>query len=212
MAYYHTKFTDIGDSTTMKSGGYYEKVNPDTGCPQLIYAGGGPIGFNTADEPAACGSKSPEASLFAVIFNTKKEGNYHIYQTHKDPDIDISDCAHDFCVSEEVRWKNPETDPIEFTKLTEVFVPRQAIKDVLYAYYDRPHNPNLLWADQVKEGLSALINGDMAYPTNLWDQWDKENVFQPGFTPEGPSSMTLTDAGFLEPKNKSHSEHPLAHH
>lgn len=197
MTYYHTKPTDIGNTVTMKNGGYYEKVHPETGCPQLQYAGGGPIGFAIADTPAISGSVSPEASLFAVLFNTKQTGEYHIYETSKEPDLDISNCGHDFGIMEEVRWENPAETPIEFTKHTSVCVPRHAIKDILYAYLGNPHNPNILWAEQIKNGLSDLIDGN-EYPTQLWEQWDKEPVFQPGFIPDGPSSTTLTKDGYLK--------------
>jgi hypothetical protein len=91
--YYRTTPTDRGDVVSYDEGGFYEKIKDGT--PQLASIGSDYTGFARSQTPEVCASLSAAASLFASA-HQGSPGEYHIYKTDRNPDIDISDAMHDF--------------------------------------------------------------------------------------------------------------------
>lgn len=175
VSYYYCTTTDFGADFVRTNGGFYEAIKDGT--PQPVYAGNEYIGFETSSTPEVCASKSPEAALFAVIHNEKRSGVYHIYATTHTPDVDISTAGFDFNILEEVRYQNPDDDPIAFTRAHTVSVPHAAVEDVGNAYDDETPTIASEWAEAVKDGLATLI-ATGGYPEELeWDnpyaEWDQ---------------------------------------
>lgn len=199
--YYRVTTIDYGDEVTIRNGGYYESVDTSSGCPELQYVGGQPIGFATSDKPQVCGSHSKTGALFAAAFNTKEPTTYYIYTTADKPDYDLSDCPYDFHITEEVRWTTTNDNPVRLSKDTAVALPQTAIEDILSAYEYAPHNPDPAWTDYIKQHLDkTLTDASYSYPTNLagsfaHPQLDRDNTEDridqdPQITADGNQQLT----------------------
>lgn len=168
--FYRTTTTDFGDTVTHDTGGYYENVVDGT--PQLVSIGDY-CGFQQSDTPEICASLTPEASLFAAAHNGTA-GQYHIYRTPTEPDVDISTAPFDFSIINEVRYQHPEHEPVAFTHYDTITVPERLITDIGLSYL--PPGPSIIrpWAIQVRDMIRAtlLATDSEPYPENITERID----------------------------------------
>jgi hypothetical protein len=165
--YYHASLEDFGLQMEFNQGGYYEKTD-ENGVPQQNRIGGEYIGWKHSNTEQFCASKTPEAAVFAKVQNLTNETGGHggdqptpitVYELTKEPDVDLSNTViGDFSVIEEVRYDNPDENPIKGTKLKTVMIPPLARGDISLAYL--PDGPYLIehWATEVKSALKELID------------------------------------------------------
>jgi len=109
MSFYWTT-TEITDKNiTIENGGHYEALNRDIN-PSTVKISHDII--PSSDISELCVSGSPEASLFAKIQSSQKEGKYYIYKTDERPDTELSNISLDFGVLEEYRYNMDKRDSV----------------------------------------------------------------------------------------------------
>lgn len=173
MAYYHAANVDHGERFTFDAGGHYERV--ENGVPQQRIACGHFAGWELSDVEELAASKSPEAALFAKLKNMAEgSGNtatqpitIPIYRIQREPDADISDSVvGDFAMIEEVRYRDPSSDPVIGERTRLVTLPGHALGDVDLAYL--PDGPHIIseWAEAVKQALKHAVDGG-EYPDDV---------------------------------------------
>ncbi len=168
--YYRTGTVDYGTATTLIKGGYYERI--ENGIPQL--AGfDGYTGFKRSNTPQVCASTTPAGSLFAAAHNGEP-GEYHIYQTDQEPDVDLSNAPFDFPLLDEVRYDTPSENPVTFTHHQTVTVPERAITDIGLTYLPPGANIIRKWGEAVKTVLRNTLLSGADYPKDVTDRIDVE--------------------------------------
>jgi predicted ribonuclease toxin of YeeF-YezG toxin-antitoxin module len=167
MSFYWTT-TEITDKNiTIENGGHYEALNRDIN-PSTVKISHDII--PSSDISELCVSGSPEASLFAKIQSSQKEGKYYIYKTDERPDTELSNISLDFGVLEEYRYNMDKRDSVNLDLFKTVTAPLQPIKDIKLAYEISEKNQvNERYAESIKSHLKALIKG-RAYPTNALEK------------------------------------------
>lgn len=162
--YYRTTPVYLGDTVTFNTGDYYEKI--ENGVPKLLSCSNGYGGFVRSNIKEVCASHSPAASLFGAV-KGGGAGAYFIYAIQQDPDVDISSAAFDFSVLEEVRYRNPKSNPVSGTHFATVYLPDRASTDVELAYL--PPGGGIIheWATAIKSVFETMISYDTVYPDNI---------------------------------------------
>lgn len=188
-AVYHAAETYVGDEYTFDAGGVYEKVE----CGKLVYATDEKRRVKLHDTPQLAASNTPEACIIARIDNNNKATGgpglsqpcVSVYEITKKPDVDLTECAdRDFSVLEEVRFNNPEENPVHATHHMTIVLPQRVSKDVFQIYntdvdvagaptpeHDGWYCP--ITADAVKKSIRAYINtGEYPDPVTHIDTKD----------------------------------------
>lgn len=150
--YYRCTFRYRGYEFWQSSGGLYESVT-DNG--ELDTTENGLT--KQSDIPEVCCSKSPEAALLGAIQNRHSAGIYHVYETRKNPDVDISSAnERDFALLEEVRFRS-ESIPLKFRKYDSVNISQEVVTEIQEAYGLGRSQFSKEDIETVKENLSLLL-------------------------------------------------------
>jgi hypothetical protein len=168
MAYFWTTFGDRRETIKIQNGGHYEALDRDK-TPATVKMGAGSI-TPSSDVPELCVSGSPEASLFAKVQSTQRNGMYHIYRTENQPDTKPSRMSLDFDVIEEYRYNMDKKESIKLEHHNSVRVSASLIEDIQEAYEIAERNGvNRRYAERIKDGIRRLLKGS-GYPTNTLER------------------------------------------
>jgi hypothetical protein len=168
MAYFWTTFKDRGEKINIQDGGHYEALDREK-TPAPVKTGVGGI-TPSSDVPELCVSGSPEASLFAKVQSTQRDGVYHIYRTEQQPDVTPSRTSLDFDMIEEYRYNMDKQESVTLERHNSVKVSGSLIEDIQEAYEIAERNSvNRRYAEKIKENISRLLNGS-GYPTDALEE------------------------------------------
>ena len=164
MPYFWTTMENRGKNVTIEKGGHYEAIDRET---NSVKMSNGII--PSSDIPELCVSGSPEASLFAKIQSSQRDGQYYIYETKEKPDIKLEG-ALDFDEIEEHRFNMDKRNSVKLRFYKSVKIPMRVVKDIQEAYeYAEANSVNYRYAKDIKTHLRALLNGNN-YPQNALEQ------------------------------------------
>lgn len=162
MPVYRALTHDPGTETTFDTGGYYEQTT--NGVPEMATLGGEYIGWKTSNMKQICASKSPHAAVLAKAQGIDKVEfpvTIYVYEITRTPDEDLTGTVTgDFALLEEVRFNNPDNDPItpiHASKHTTVTLPKQAATDIEYIYLPGEGSIIKQWGDAVKKAIKHTI-------------------------------------------------------
>lgn len=160
MSFYWTTMENRGRTINIMDGGYYEALDYDNTNKASVKMGPSGI-IPSSDIPQLCVSGSPEASLFAKIQSSQRDGKYYIYKTDKKPDVKLDPLFLDFGILEEHRYNMNKHDSIELKLFKKVKIPMQAINDIELAYkMSEKNNVNSRYAKAIKSNLKRVISGN----------------------------------------------------
>jgi hypothetical protein len=115
--------------------GNYEKIDPETDCPEARYIGGSYIGYPISEIGEVSFSKSISACILGGKGSCWNDQDcvLDIYETSQPPDVDISDCdGGDFRILEEVRYRRDV--PVE--RILRVFLDKALVNQILSMYHE----------------------------------------------------------------------------
>lgn len=168
MVYFWTTFEDRGAKIDIQDGGHYEALDRNK-TPAPVKTGVGGL-TPSSDVPELCVSGSPEASLFAKVQSTQRNGVYYIYRTEKQPDVKPSRTGLDFDVIEEYRYNMDKQESVTLEHHNSVKVSEPLITDIQEAYDIAERNSvNRRYAKKIKENIRRLLNGS-GYPINALEE------------------------------------------
>jgi hypothetical protein len=189
-AVYHAAQTYLGDTYTFDNGGNYELITDNS----LIYHDDNENIAELNETPQLAGSRSPAACVIARINNwnntTGAIGHdpYQVplYELLTKPDVNLQDCPdRDFQLLEEVRYNNPQQNPVKGRHYMTVVLPARVGVHVRQLYHPQENIPNTYtpntdaWhAEQYGQAVKQAINtylttGDYPDPVTLLNTDDK---------------------------------------
>jgi len=122
-----------------------------------------------SDTKQLAASKSIEGAIFAVLKNVVNQTgdatgppiHMSVYQIPHKPDIDCSNTVYgDFSLTEEVRFEDPTTFPIESQKVGTYELLSTIAADVELTYLPQRYNKSAIiekWGEAVKKGIKKFL-------------------------------------------------------
>ena len=173
---FHATLNSHGEQFTFDRGGYYEKVD-EYGTP--VQRGGldGFIGFAMSDTSELAASYRPEAAVFAVIKNLVNDTGdaggaggsipVNVYDVSGSPDVDMSDAVvGDFALIDEVRYREPEENPVSGELAYRVRLPAKVMGDVELTYLPGHGHVIESWGRAVQDAIRQVLDGG-EYPDDV---------------------------------------------
>ena len=186
---YHAAQTYLGDTYTFDKGGHYELINNDS----LVYHDDNKNLAELNDTPQLAGSRSPAACIIARVddWNNTTGAIGHrpyrvtLYELLAEPDVDLQDCPdRDFQLLKEVRYNNPNQNPVKGRHYMTVVLPARVGVHVRQLYHPNEDVPNTYtprtdgwhaeqYGQAVKKAINAyLTTGDYSDPVTFLNTTD----------------------------------------